>query len=194
MSIYYCKLCSVLLLEHFGPVVQSVGDDLLKYNQRTLGSIRATVKLPLNKVNIIYLTVNQNITKIRNLLFILIPYCQQIKEAICVLIKYGFVDYNENEKFNEYTIFHDRIIMILRYPRYVKNKRLLTNFYPFPLTDLSDFLRYMYLVKSLHGDEAEMMLEELLRQGFETASKIIVKTFQKLQQLSGKLLSIISAK
>ncbi|XP_046748019.1 DNA-directed RNA polymerase III subunit RPC3 [Diprion similis] len=132
MSIYLCKLCSVLLLEHFGPVVQIVGEDLLKYDRRSLGAIKAAVNLPLNKV----------------------------KEVMCVLIKYGFVEHRQNDKLNEYIILHERILMILRYPR------------------------YMFFVKSLLGDEAEIMLEELLRRGYETASKIIVKTYQRLKQLS----------
>ncbi|XP_012255761.2 DNA-directed RNA polymerase III subunit RPC3 [Athalia rosae] len=131
MSLHLTKLCSVLLLEHFGPIVQVVGDDLLKYDRRTLGSIRSTSKMPLNK----------------------------IKEAMCVLIKYGFVVHQQNEKSIEYAIYPDRILMILRYPR------------------------YMFLMKSLLGDEAEAMLEELLRQGSETASEVIIKTYQKLQQL-----------
>jgi hypothetical protein len=44
------------------------------------------------------------------------------------------------------------------------------------------FVRYMYFVKTFCGDEAEMMLEEVLKNGYERASQIIVKTYQRLQQ------------
>ena len=40
----------------------------------------------------------------------------------------------------------------------------------------------MYFAKTTCGDEAEMMLEEILKCGYETASQVIVKTFQRLQQ------------
>lgn len=64
MTLEYCKLCSVLLLEHFGPIVQTVGENLLKYDRRTLGSIRSGVKLPLNKVGS---TIQNKLSIIRRL-------------------------------------------------------------------------------------------------------------------------------
>ena len=40
----------------------------------------------------------------------------------------------------------------------------------------------MYFVKCFCGDEAEMMLEEILKNGYETASQVMVKIYQKLEQ------------
>lgn len=44
----------------------------------------------------------------------------------------------------------------------------------------------MYFVKTFCGDEAEMMLEEILKNGYETASQLIVKTYQRLEQFPRK--------
>ncbi|XP_015598717.1 DNA-directed RNA polymerase III subunit RPC3 isoform X2 [Cephus cinctus] len=40
----------------------------------------------------------------------------------------------------------------------------------------------MFFAKKFCGDEAEMMLEEVLKRGYETASQIIIKTFHRLEQ------------
>ena len=40
----------------------------------------------------------------------------------------------------------------------------------------------MLFVKSNCGDEAEMMLEEILKHGYETASQVIITTYKKLQR------------
>lgn len=45
------KLCSALLLEHFGPIVQKVGHDLFRNGEKSLNLIRSTTNLPLAKVN-----------------------------------------------------------------------------------------------------------------------------------------------
>lgn len=44
----------------------------------------------------------------------------------------------------------------------------------------------MYFVENCCGNEAEMMLEEVLKNGYETASQIIVKTYKKLEQFPRK--------
>lgn len=54
MSTTCGKLCSTLLLEHFGSIVQSVGDDLFKHGTKTLGHIYCTTRLPLTKVIVEY--------------------------------------------------------------------------------------------------------------------------------------------
>jgi len=41
-----------------------------------------------------------------------------VKEGLCVLIKYGFVTHRKVEEIIEYTLHQNKIIMILRYPRY----------------------------------------------------------------------------
>ncbi|XP_003703384.3 RNA polymerase III subunit C [Megachile rotundata] len=135
MSLICRKLCSSILYEHFGQIVQSVGEDLLKYGTKPLGLIRYTTKLPLTK----------------------------IKEALCVLIKYGIVTHHRNEKGVEYSLNYEKILMILRYPR------------------------YMFFVKTVCGDESEMMLEEVLKCGYITASDLIIKTYKKIEQSPSEL-------
>ncbi|CAL7945226.1 unnamed protein product [Xylocopa violacea] len=124
------KLCSTILSEQFGQIVQCVGEDLFKHGAKPLGLIRHTTHLSIAK----------------------------IKEALCVLIKYGFVIHNQTERGVEYSLVYERIIMILRYPR------------------------YMFFVKTVCGDEAEMMLEEVLKNGYITASEVIIKTYKRIEQ------------
>lgn len=54
MSLICRKLCSTIICEHFGQIVQSVSEDLLKYGAKPLGLIRYTTRLPLTKVLINY--------------------------------------------------------------------------------------------------------------------------------------------
>ncbi|XP_033216111.1 DNA-directed RNA polymerase III subunit RPC3 isoform X2 [Belonocnema kinseyi] len=56
-----------------------------------------------------------------------------------------------------YTLNSDRVLMLLRYSR------------------------YMFFVKTNCGDEAEMMFEEILKHGYETASQVIITTYKKLK-------------
>lgn len=109
MKDFYNKLCLLLLEEFFGSIVQCIGNSLL-YGTKTLRAICFGTSLPVAKV----------------------------KEGLCVLIKHGFVTYQRNEEEVEYTIYQDKIIMILRYPRYI------------------------LFAKTHCGDEGEIMLEELL--------------------------------
>lgn len=44
------KLCSLLLEEHFGPIVQRVGTDLIDNGTRPLSSILSKIDLPPEKV------------------------------------------------------------------------------------------------------------------------------------------------
>lgn len=51
---YMCgKLCSAILLQHFGETVESVGDCLFKNNKQTVPFIISKLRLPPNKVYII---------------------------------------------------------------------------------------------------------------------------------------------
>nr|XP_034195818.1 DNA-directed RNA polymerase III subunit RPC3 isoform X2 [Osmia lignaria] len=47
--------------------------------------------------------------------------------------------------------------------------------------------RYMFFVKTICGDESEMMLEEVLKHGYITASDLIVKTYKRIEQLPSDL-------
>ncbi|XP_014218595.1 DNA-directed RNA polymerase III subunit RPC3 [Copidosoma floridanum] len=131
MSLILRKLCECLLHEHFGSIVTEVAAELFKHGTRTLSQITSSVKIPSVK----------------------------IKEAMCVLVKFGFVMYEPTDRGLIYTLETDKIVTILRYPK------------------------YMYHVKLIIGDEAEMMLEEVLKSGYESASQIIVKTYQRLEHL-----------
>lgn len=51
MSGIYGKLCSLLLEEHFGSIVQLIGTDLISNSKRSLHSILFAVDLPPKKVN-----------------------------------------------------------------------------------------------------------------------------------------------
>lgn len=133
MKDFYNKLCLLLLEEYFGPIVQCIADNLL-YGTKTLRAICFETKLPIAK----------------------------IKEGLCVLIKYGFVTYEQNEESIEYTLHQNKIIMILRYPR------------------------YMLFAKTYCGDEGEIMLEEVLKHGYIAASAVIIKTYKRIEQSPSK--------
>ncbi|XP_043256032.1 DNA-directed RNA polymerase III subunit RPC3 [Colletes gigas] len=140
MSLICRKLCSCILLEHFGQIVQSVGDDLFKHGPKPYGLIRHTTHLTLSK----------------------------IKEALCVLIKYDLVTHRQTERGIEYSLAYEKILMILRYPK------------------------YMFFVKTICGDEAEMMLEEVLKHGYITASELIMKTYKRIERSPSELQSSVS--
>ncbi|XP_034934024.1 DNA-directed RNA polymerase III subunit RPC3 [Chelonus insularis] len=130
---YLCgKLCSTILLEHFGPIVQKVGDCLFQNDSQTLFFIRRHTSLPMEK----------------------------IKESLCVLIKFGLVTFDQQGKLFWYKIHSEKIITMLRYSR------------------------FMFFIKKCSGDECEIIFEEILKQGNETASQVIIKTYQKIAQVS----------
>lgn len=54
MSLICRKLCSFILFEHFGQIVQCVGEDLFKYGAKPLVLIRHTTHLPVTKVIIFF--------------------------------------------------------------------------------------------------------------------------------------------
>ena len=58
------------------------------------------------------------------------------------------------------------------------------------LYSFSPFSRYLLLVKTQFGDEAEMLVEEILRQGQDIASRVIIRAAARLKDtlkgISGK--------
>ncbi|XP_043269175.1 DNA-directed RNA polymerase III subunit RPC3 isoform X2 [Venturia canescens] len=46
------------------------------------------------------------------------------------------------------------------------------------------YSRFMFFVKTCCGDEAEMMFEEILRNGYETASELIMRTYKRLEHVN----------
>ncbi|GFY71000.1 DNA-directed RNA polymerase III subunit RPC3 [Trichonephila inaurata madagascariensis] len=99
MSEILTSLCSVLLREYFGDIVQQVGTFLLKQvSSCPLFFIRLNVSLPLDKV----------------------------KSSLCVLIQHNFCDFAENERgFVEYTMGHESVLRLLHYERYAYCSQLL---------------------------------------------------------------------
>ncbi|XP_024881319.1 DNA-directed RNA polymerase III subunit RPC3 [Temnothorax curvispinosus] len=139
MKDFYNKLCLLLLEEYFGSIVQCIGNNLM-YGTKTLGAIHFETNLSIAK----------------------------IKEALCVLIKYGFVTYKQNEENVEYTLHQNKIIMLLRYPRYI------------------------LFAKTYCGDEGEIMLEEVLKHGYIAASEVIIKTYKRIEQTPSKSVEPLS--
>lgn len=46
----------------------------------------------------------------------------------------------------------------------------------------------MLFIKNCSGDESEIMFEEVLKQGYETASQVIVKAYKKIAQRNKQLI------
>jgi len=86
-----------------------------------------------------------------------------VRSSLAVLIHHGFVSFSSVRKPGsvDYTLHIDRIIAMVRYPR------------------------FMYLVKSTYGDEAEVILEEILKSGSDSASKIIFRATKRLNASLG---------
>lgn len=94
MSVKNAKLCSVLLLQHFGESVQSVGDCLFSAVQsRTLTTI---IK-------------NTGLTK------------STVTHALAILLKFRLARFqpSKNELYAEYMLIRENVLLLLRYPRYV---------------------------------------------------------------------------
>lgn len=53
--------------------------------------------------------------------------------------------------------------------------------------------RYMFFVKNVCGDESEIMLEEVLKNGSLPASQIIINAYKKIQQSSSNMQSSVSS-
>ncbi|NEU36319.1 hypothetical protein GN156_37370, partial [bacterium LRH843] len=68
MALSYCKLCSLLLTEHFGEVIGKVADDL-QWGPKLLPNIVSSTGLNTAKV----------------------------KKALAILIQYGFVMYEKSK-------------------------------------------------------------------------------------------------
>ena len=92
MSTQLAHLCSVILQQYFGGIVQKVGDCLFSAVQtRTLSVIMKSTGL--NKI--------------------------QVTNALAILIKFRLVLFepSANEQYAEYSLIRDNILLILRYPR-----------------------------------------------------------------------------
>ncbi|XP_077519734.1 RNA polymerase III subunit C [Amblyomma americanum] len=130
MSHLKIRACSLILKEHFGAVVQSVGESLLKVSSRSLAEIARATNLPLSK----------------------------IKKSLVVLIHQNLVEFHAHAKgFAKYSINADRVLFMLRYPRYI------------------------YCAKLLYGDAGEFIIEEVLLNGRLCMSAVLQRVLERLQ-------------
>ncbi|XP_054265202.1 DNA-directed RNA polymerase III subunit RPC3 [Macrosteles quadrilineatus] len=125
------RLCSLLIREHFGEVVEKVSNTL-HWGPKTLPLIVSSSQLPLSKV----------------------------KQALAVLIKYGFVTYERGKlpTVAEYTLKLTKVTLMVRYPRYI------------------------LLIKEHVDEESSFLLEELLQCGFDTATNVILRVSKRVTE------------
>ncbi|XP_075032475.1 DNA-directed RNA polymerase III subunit RPC3 isoform X2 [Calonectris borealis] len=94
------KLCSLLLQEHFGEIVEKIGTYLIRTGTQPLRMIISDTGLLLD----------------------------QVKKALCVLIQHNLVTYQLQKRgFVEYEAQCKRVLRILRYPRYIYTAKTLYN-------------------------------------------------------------------
>uniref|UniRef100_A0A1B6HFR0 DNA-directed RNA polymerase III subunit RPC3 n=1 Tax=Homalodisca liturata TaxID=320908 RepID=A0A1B6HFR0_9HEMI len=131
MASQQCKLCSLIIREHFGEVVEKVSN-ALHWGPQTLGLIVSSSKLPSSKV----------------------------KQALSVLIKYGFVTFERGKipTIAEYKFVPTKVTLMLRFPRYILQ------------------------IKNRVDEESSLLLEELLRFGFDTATNIILRVATRIKE------------
>ncbi|NXN82844.1 RPC3 polymerase, partial [Bombycilla garrulus] len=125
------RLCSLLLQEHFGEIVEKVGNSLLRTGPRPLRLLVGDTGL--------------------------LP--DQVKKALCVLIQHNLVHYEVQPRGSvEYEARSERILRILRYPRYI------------------------YTAKTLYGDPGELLVEELLLHGHLPMSCAVARVADRLTE------------
>ncbi|RWS04034.1 DNA-directed RNA polymerase III subunit RPC3-like protein [Dinothrombium tinctorium] len=130
MSKNEIELCAKLLNEHFGAVVETVASHLMKEGSLPFKLILASVKQPI----------------------------LEVKKALKVLIYHQFVDVFVNSiGFFEYSVNIERILFIIRYPKYI------------------------YVAKLLYNDYGEHIIEELLKEGQLTMSSVIQRVVNRLK-------------
>lgn len=128
------RLCGLLLREHFGEVVEKVGTHLLRNGQQNLRTIIHETGMPLD----------------------------QVKKSLCVMVQQGACTFTSGRKGpgspTEFGANGDRILRILRYPRYI------------------------YTAKTLYGDTGELIIEEILQRGRLTMSETVKIVADRLTQ------------
>ncbi|XP_062847804.1 DNA-directed RNA polymerase III subunit RPC3 [Trichomycterus rosablanca] len=134
MTAQEVRLCSLLLREHFGEVVEKVGVHLLRSGALNLRVLAHETSLSLDLV----------------------------KKSLCVLLQHGMCAYGPGRRGpggpTEYRTKCERILYMLRYPRYI------------------------YTAKSLYGDTGELVIEELLQRGQMTMSSVVRTVADRLTQ------------
>lgn len=84
----------------------------------------------------------------------------QVKKALCVLVQHGVCVFRHRGagRPTDYQASCDKILRILRYPRYI------------------------YTAKTLYGDTGELIVEELLQRGEMTMSRTVKTVADRLTQ------------
>ncbi|TSR75299.1 DNA-directed RNA polymerase III subunit RPC3 [Bagarius yarrelli] len=134
MTAQEVRLCSLLLKEHFGEVVEKVGVHLLRSGTLNLRALAHETMTSLDLV----------------------------KKCLCVLVQHGMSKFGPGRRGPtgpvEYQIICERILYMLRYPRYI------------------------YTAKSLYGDTGELVIEEILQRGQMTMSSVVRTVADRLTQ------------
>lgn len=103
----------------------------------------------------------------------------QVKEGLSILLKYSLVSVKRPGSSCLYVVEYNRILWLLRYPVYIK------------------------LIKRKFGDEAELLLEEILQKGYTKEDDLLSTTLERLRKtkeiatlssLKEKLNSLVIAK
>lgn len=84
-----------------------------------------------------------------------------------MLIQYRLVKYNaleSNENLAEYSLLHDKVLLFLRYPR------------------------YLYYLPKKYGEPSRLIVEELLKAGIDTAQSVIIKAYANSDDKNDKVL------
>ncbi|XP_044749477.1 DNA-directed RNA polymerase III subunit RPC3 [Coccinella septempunctata] len=93
----------------------------------------------------------------------------KVKEALCILIKYKLVSFERcsfKRSIAEYALCIENVLRMLRYPQ------------------------YMILIKKKFGDQSEMIIEELLQNGYLTAGNTILNIAERLNCEKSELSTI----
>ncbi|XP_076826950.1 DNA-directed RNA polymerase III subunit RPC3 [Brachyhypopomus gauderio] len=134
MTAQEVRLCGLLLQEHFGEVVEKVGTHLLRSGAINLRALAHETHTPLDLV----------------------------KKSLCVLVQHGMCTFGPGRRGPgaplEYCVSCERILYMLRYPRYI------------------------YTAKSLYGDTGELVIEEILQRGQMTMSSTVRTVADRLTQ------------
>uniref|UniRef100_V9KPL2 DNA-directed RNA polymerase III subunit RPC3 n=1 Tax=Callorhinchus milii TaxID=7868 RepID=V9KPL2_CALMI len=86
------RLCSLLLREHYGEIVERVGSHLIRTGGQPLRVIASDTGVSV----------------------------EQVKKALCVLVHHNLVTYRAHKRgFVEYEALAGRVLRLLRYPRYI---------------------------------------------------------------------------
>lgn len=79
----------------------------------------------------------------------------QVASSLAVLVQYRLVKFQsleQNENVAEYTLLHDKVLLIQRYPRYVHH------------------------IQKKFGQSSALLLETLLKTGIDNASSLIIRS------------------